>query len=292
MNVDRRNPYIPFQAGQIESFLKGREIRSVTMLASSGSNTTYRIVLREGGTFVLRLYAEGNAAREVFVMNLVRALVPVPEELYRGEGWSIFSFLPGCTLQDAPEYTFVAARTLASISKITFDRPGWIEADGSLTPFPFDGISGFITDMLERPDVRGWLGPQMADALHVLLETEQARLAELDSQACLVHGDFNPSNILIYNGNVSGVLDWEFCHSGSPYADVGNLIRNTSPVYHDQINRGLREGGMVLPEDWQFRAGLIDLTSHLEFLTSGRTTVFKHQCVTRIERFLSQYALA
>lgn len=43
----------------------------------------------------------------------------------------------------------------------------------------------------------------------------------------LVHGDLNPKNILVdpETGQITGVLDWEFAHAGSPYTDLGNLTR-------------------------------------------------------------------
>jgi aminoglycoside phosphotransferase (APT) family kinase protein len=42
-----------------------------------------------------------------------------------------------------------------------------------------------------------------------------------------VHGDFNPKNLLVdpESGVVTGLVDWEFAHAGSPYADLGNLLR-------------------------------------------------------------------
>ena len=72
--------------------------------------------------------------------------------------------------------------------------------------------------------------------------------------------------------------------------DIGNLLRHTDPVYHGQIKLGLEAGGMALPGDWKQRAELVDLTSHLEFLTSARSDSFKRQCVARIEEFVRQFA--
>ncbi len=65
-----------------------------------------------------------------------------------------------------------------------------------------------------------------------------------------------------------------------------NLLRHTHPDYHSEIKSGLESGGMSLPSDWKERAELVDLTSHLEFLTSARSDNFKRQCVARIESFL------
>jgi hygromycin-B 4-O-kinase len=39
----------------------------------------------------------------------------------------------------------------------------------------------------------------------------------------LIHGDFGPGNILISNGRVTGILDWEKSAIGDPYWDFANL---------------------------------------------------------------------
>ena len=122
-----------------------------------------------------------------------------------------------------------------------------------------------------------------------IVKVESGRLGELESDSRLVHGDFNPTNVLINKRVVSGVLDWEYGHSGTPYMDIGNLLRNTPPDYHGQIKAGLEAGRMSLPHDWMERAELVDLTSHLEFLTSSRSDGFKQQCVARVHGFIERF---
>ncbi len=62
----------------------------------------------------------------------------------------------------------------------------------------------------------------------------------------LVHGDMNAKNLLLTDrageaGHdagvvVAGVLDWEFAHAGSPWADLGNLLREQrSPAYVEAL---------------------------------------------------------
>ena len=48
---------------------------------------------------------------------------------------------------------------------------------------------------------------------------------ESEGRTVLVHSDFNPKNILVDPETVEvvGVVDWEFAHAGSLYADFGNL---------------------------------------------------------------------
>ena len=46
---------------------------------------------------------------------------------------------------------------------------------------------------------------------------------------------------------------------------------------------------MRLPNDWTERAQLVDLTSHLEFLTSSRSDRFKQRCAARVHGFIERF---
>ncbi len=290
MAADRRNPHQPFDRSLIESFLQGRELSLVELLAAGKSNTNYKLILGDGQRFVLRLYSHGDAQREVYVMGLARDVVPVPQVLQRGEAWSVFSFMEGESSERLPQHSGAAAEALARISSIVFQEPGWIDSNGSVSPFPFGGVRGFIAESLDKADVRAWIGEESVVRIEQIVKVESGRLEELESDRRLVHGDFNPTNILIDDGVVSGVLDWEYCHSGTPYMDIGNLLRHTPAEYHGQIKAGLEAGGMAVPSDWIERAQLVDLTSHLEFLTSSRSDCFKQQCADRVHGFIERFS--
>jgi aminoglycoside phosphotransferase (APT) family kinase protein len=47
------------------------------------------------------------------------------------------------------------------------------------------------------------------------------------ARTTLVHGDFKPGNVLLLDGAVSAVLDWETAHLGDPHEDLGWV---TNPV--------------------------------------------------------------
>ena len=68
-------------------------------------------------------------------------------------------------------------------------------------------------------------------ALKDLVDQAQALLDE-DSdrgpaRTVLVHGDFNPKNILVdpQDAALTALLDWEFAHAGSIHTDFGNFTR-------------------------------------------------------------------
>jgi hypothetical protein len=155
MFIDRRNPYRPFDSALIkefrEDFLRGRPIQSVQLLPDGRSNTNYKLSLKGGGTFLLRLRGAGHAAGEAAGMKLVRELVPVPAEIHRGDSWSVLTFLEGELLQRVPQYTFRAAEALAKISSVRLEATGWISATCCGTPAR-NGMSKSDWDL--RPEAR------------------------------------------------------------------------------------------------------------------------------------------
>jgi hypothetical protein len=141
--MDRRHPYKPFQCELIRPFLAGREILSVQLMTGGKSNTNYKMALDDGSTYLVRLQSGSKQDIESYVMGLVHGLVPVPTELYRGEQCPVFSFLPGRPLAEVPEFSHEAAKALARIAGVSFDSPGQLNPDGTITPWPFAGLGVF-----------------------------------------------------------------------------------------------------------------------------------------------------
>ena len=75
--------------------------------------------------------------------------------------------------------------------------------------------------------------------------------------------------LLVRDGRIAGVLDWEFAFSGPPLNDIGIFVRHSQSlprVYLERFARGYVEAGMPLPPDWLRLARLIDLLSLCYFL--------------------------
>jgi aminoglycoside phosphotransferase (APT) family kinase protein len=64
--------------------------------------------------------------------------------------------------------------------------------------------------------------PELVYAIERLRATVPA-----PTRTTLVHGDFKPGNVLLVDGEVSAVLDWETAHLGDPHEDLGWI---TNPV--------------------------------------------------------------
>ena len=226
------------------------DFSSLTPLDGGWSGETF--VAEVGGErSVVRIFANPRhhpeaALIQEAVLRLVRGLVPVPavKEVRRAEpdadvpGLLVTELLPGArgdllmaTLDDrglaiVGERLGRIAGTLAGMPLLT----AGLFVDAELRVEPFDvGLDEWVARHEAGLD---W-GERDLDALRAVAAEAQARLDEV-GRVCLVHSDLNPKNVLIDADSleVTGVLDWEFAHAGSPYADLGNLLRfDREPAY-------------------------------------------------------------
>ena len=197
---------------------------------------------------VVRIYGGRSAARgpgavdvDAAVLRLVRGIVPVPEvlEVRRPKedlpALLVTEFLPGergdlllPTLDDDRRAVLGAnlGRLLDRLAHIPTLRGGeFVDADLRIEPFPglADGLPGWFDT--HWGSLTSWDDASLG-GLSAVADRAQDLLDTVD-RTCLVHSDFNPKNILVdpESLEVTGLLDWEFVHSGSPYADLGNLLR-------------------------------------------------------------------
>ena len=210
-----------------------------TFLAEAASE---QVVVRIYGG---RSLGRGPAAPEVdaAVLELVRGLLPVPRvlEVRAGApeedlpGLLVTARLPGERLDLVlpglePRQLAVLGESLGvllgRLGHMTQPRAGFYSGrDLALEELPrhardLSSWVGFHEEQLrlDPADLTGLLGAAAA---------AQDRLDAGQSRFVLVHGDLNPKNVLVDPATleVTGLVDWEFCHAGSPYADLGNLLR-------------------------------------------------------------------
>lgn len=294
-------------AGLVARLLPEAELRDQRLITSGRANTNYLLELAgPKRRVVLRLYVRSAACcgKEVALCRSAPVGVPVPEVL----AWSqeskphpcaLFSFLPGRTLEEWIQAGEAAAgmgralgRVLAALGQPEFEAQGDLLApDGETLVVKSWGLGDdpaqeFVRQCLFEGPAGERLGDELRDALWDHVQAQSQRWPAQGQPARLVHGDFNPSNLLLERADqewvVTGVLDWEFAHAGSPLADVGNLLRARpdQPLpagFAAQLRQGLEEGGASLPDDWEERAAFMDLTSALEFLSSREDRPQVHQ---------------
>ncbi|MEQ4206110.1 phosphotransferase [Actinopolymorpha sp. B9G3] len=216
-------------------------------LSGGYSGETF-LVGAPGEEAVLRLYVRNpdRAVVDAALHSLLRDLIPVPRILeMRTQGpapaapaFLLTERLPGermdLWLAEAPRAKRRAAgesagRLLARLVGIPFLRSGqFVGADLAVQPWPTSGAG--LEDWVEAHRGRGAFAQWSDDDLAGLLEVARYAQDLLDAapdRACLAHSDVNPKNLLVdpTSGEITGLVDWEYAHSGSPYTDVGNLLR-------------------------------------------------------------------
>lgn len=242
-----------------------------TFLAGAGGEET--VVRIYGGRSALRgpLAPEIDAA----VLELVRGLLPVPDvlEVRRGDleadqpGLLVTSLLPGVRLDlvlpglDARQQMVVGSQLgtiLGRLGHMVQPRAGTF-ADRLLV------VDELPEHMRELPAWVCWhedrLGAALVEGLLGVAEDAQDLLDE-DRGVCLVHADLNSKNVLVdpVSLEVTGVVDWEFAHAGSPYSDLGNLLRlDHTPAFEESVLEAYRAFMPPTPDDLLERARSTDL---------------------------------
>ena len=83
-----------------------------------------------------------------------------------------------------------------------------------------------LTELVESHAERLAWAPADLEGLREVAADAQY-LLDTVVRVSLVHSDLNPKNLVVDPETLraNAVLDWEFAHAGSPFADLGNLLR-------------------------------------------------------------------
>jgi len=232
------------------------DLASLTPLTGGWSGQTFLADVA-GERSVVRIYANpghrGDAAHEVdaALLELVRGLLPVPDvlEVRRADPATgapallITSYVEGVrgdellpTLDDdgLAHLGRRLGEVLAVLGGIPMLRSGPF-VDGDLRIGSFGDVDDLPAHVASTQ--LPWFSPDDRAGLMKVAAKAQERLDGV-GRHCLVHSDFNPKNLVLDPDtlHVRAVLDWEFSHAGSPYTDLGNLLRfDRQPAFAEAV---------------------------------------------------------
>lgn len=204
-----------------------------------------------GERSVVRVYADPRhhpQAAEIHeaLHRLVRGLVPVPGvlEVRRADpavgtpallvtefvdGVRCDLLLPDLAEADRGLLGRRLGEVAATLAGMPFLNAGtFTDKDLRVEPFSLD-LTDWVESYAERLD---W-SPDDLDGLRDVAADAQD-LLDTVARVSLVHSDLNPKNLVVDPETLSvrAVLDWEFSHAGSPFSDLGNLLRfDRTPAY-------------------------------------------------------------
>jgi aminoglycoside phosphotransferase (APT) family kinase protein len=308
----------PDAASALVRSLPGRpRVLRVAELSGGLANTNLRLDLDGHPPVVLRLFqrdpAQAAKERAIHALAAERG-VPAPRLLGSGDDpttglpFALLEWVDGQQLDEAARglddtallpLAHSVGAALAAIHAVRFDRSGLFDASLAVAE-PVDaggaGLIGFLRHVLVDGPGGGRLGRELAGRLVAFAEREAGLLDRWPGPPCLTHSDFGGTNILVRQGpggwTVAAVLDWEFAFAGSPFFDLGNLLRpplGSRPGFAEAVAAGYRAAGGALPAEWRRMAALADLFSWTEFLT--RPTVSDAVVATARQRIADTMAL-
>ncbi len=282
------------------AFLK-EKLYSYEIISGGCANLNIKIILEDvGQPYILRVYLRDKDAayREQKLGELLKGRVPIPQIYFVGDldehRFAIAEFMPGITLRDLllgeepcnmEQLMEEAGEILSKIQTVRFPASGFFSKDLSIQePLKQEGYVTFAKDCLKHPTVIHILGEESISKIDHLLDVHAVLFPD-ETQTHLVHGDFDPANLLVKKSDgfwkISGVLDWEFAYCASPLQDVALMLRyahHMSPMYETAFLSGLKKGGVPLPEDWRLRIDLLNILNLLSCLVRCLPDQRPNQC--------------
>src|SRR4051794_32525997 len=249
---------------------------SAVPLSSGYGGEAYAVGAAGGGAGVgLYLRHPARASVDVALMQLVRGLLPVPRVLDAkpdGEDddppYVLTERLPGVNLETylktAPDEQRrrvgeQLGELLVRLSGMPFLTSGeFIGRELAIEPFDLGDLRQWFNRHAE--DI-GFSRSQV-DSLYDVLDAAEDLASDGAGRVCLVHSDFNPKNLLVdpETAELTGLIDWEFAHAGSPYSDLGNVLRFcTDPVLGGAVLDVVRRKAPGLGDRLEERARAADL---------------------------------
>ena len=199
---------------------------NVRQLEGGVSATVSALELEENGakrTVVLRQYGAVDLANDPKIASHEGALLAkldaygmsVPKCLYvdDSEGrYIIVSFIEGASA-DTPADTISCVRQMAD----TLTKVHLIDSNEGLEFLKDPAV--VFAEKLKVPPL------QFDDSLSETKIREvlmSANLPEAKNKPAVLHGDFWPGNVMMKNGKISGIIDWEDAMFGDPLVDLAN----------------------------------------------------------------------
>lgn len=274
---------------------------SYEVISSGCANLNIKITLENTQEpKILRIYLRDpkSAFREQKLATMLHSIVPIPQIYYIGKldsyQFALMQFMPGIWLREFllvhPENEIKpvmveAGRILSKIQQVQFLKAGFFDNDLTIKqPLNQNDYSLYATECLHHPVVATQLGAEIIAKIKTFIKKYEFLLPD-EHQHHLVHGDYDPANILVdYQGDqwrISAILDWEFAFSGSYLTDVANMLRYTHQMpltFEESFLQGLKEGGITFPPRWHQAINLLNLLALLDCLTRSSPTAHPNRC--------------
>jgi len=214
-----------------------------SLIAGGHSNLTYRCEDTAGNAYVLRrpplghvLESAHDMGREHKIIDALKdSAVPVPknyglckDKSVNEADFYVMEFIDGLVLNDSTvsvQLPDADRRTISEdVAEILCQLHAINPDDVGLGDL--GRKEAYLSRQISRW-VKQWEAsktdeiPAMEESCRILQERMPEQIG-----ATIVHGDYRLGNMIVRDGHVQAILDWELCTLGDPLADVGYILNN------------------------------------------------------------------
>lgn len=248
------------------------------------ANILICVKLKTGVIKVLRVYARDAATPEVekAVLDRVAGVLPVPKisQIMSVDGYQVAEcdYIQGERLSDVlldlpvldlKRLMHDLGKSLGAISQWGYGKAGIIDAQHHIVQ-SLD-CQNFADETLSSLKAKKRLSQSMISSWETVFQQLSAYFP-MPHEDRLVHGDFDPANILVIQKDtkwaISGILDWEFAHAGSPMQDIASMLRDRERLpaeYAEGFLEGVRQS-LNIPDHWEITVNVCNALALLDCL--------------------------
>lgn len=186
----------------------------------------YKITKSDGTQLILKVcLLEKYYAREYYYLTFFAGKIPVPKIIQTIApqatipGAILMECLPGNVLR-VEHMTDALTLTLGMmLARIHLNRTAYYGDPAQLSSGTSDQQLYFAHQFEENIDeCRNHVPKDLLDACQQYYESHLNLLASADGP-CIVHLDYRPGNIMVFEGKLQGIIDWSSARSGFAQAD-------------------------------------------------------------------------
>jgi aminoglycoside phosphotransferase (APT) family kinase protein len=282
MDQNRKNPIkqIDIETAQklIKEFDKDFLINQIS-LSNQGRSTSNYILHQKNSheKLLLRILPQNDIScrKEMGLFFLLNDYIPIPEIYYTNETcqiidkpYQIVEFIQGITLAEhllqgipVPDQLISdIAEKSALLHRTVYEHEGSLNAQLEIIEElpPISTWHQFFLSKLagER------LGTDLKKKLQNFLSMHKSLFDEICQYFVLSHGDFRPDNILVLDGKLQAMIDWENALSAPLYFDIGQFFRYAEllPKKAERIFAQSYNACAIKPldNDWKLKSRLMD----------------------------------
>lgn len=288
-------------AALIEGVVNKEDIVDIDLLDEGCRTTNYLISTKNEDKYVLKIFYENDKSykKEISLFNMIRNNIPVQkifkidrDKRISNKEYIIYKYIGGKTISEYlkqgkklnKELCKSVASVLGKIHNIKFDTRGYLDEKLNVIN-QIEPISNLL-DKYINDNVKLRLGNRKINKIRSIIYRYEKELSHIERDSRLIHGDFQGTNIIINNESVSGIIDWEFCMSGSPLMDIGQFFRYEEYFDNELIMAFEKEYKEVcdykLIDNWYNISKIIDLLSLIQLMSRDEDMPNKYNKINQI----------